>query len=98
MAYNHVTLVGNLVTDPVKSEVGKREKSSFQIGVDRYMGKDNPQEVDFFQIVAWGKLAEICNSHLLKEKKVLIDGRVQITNEESKWITEIIAENVKFLK
>ncbi|MDD4527004.1 MAG: single-stranded DNA-binding protein [Candidatus Margulisbacteria bacterium] len=100
-AYNHVTLVGNLVKDPDTKKVGKKSKTDFTIAVERYAGKDKEPEVDFFNIVSWGKLAEIGGEYLKKGKKVLVDGRVQIrsyeVDKQRRWITEVIAENLKFL-
>ena len=99
--YNHVTLVGVLVTDPEIENIGKKTKAIYQIGVDRYCGKDKKSEVDFFNIVSWGKLAEITNEYLEKGKRVLVDGRIQVRSSEEdgkrRWITEVVAENIKFL-
>jgi single-strand DNA-binding protein len=100
-AYNHVTLVGNLTKDPEQTYVNKKCKSSFTVAVERYYGKDKESEVDYFNIITWGKLAEVASEYLVKGKKVLIDGRIQVRSYETegvrKWITEIIAENLKFL-
>jgi single-strand DNA-binding protein len=100
--YNHVTLVGNLVKDPETKKIGKKTKSDFILAVNRYAGKDKDFEVDYFNIVSWGKLAEICHDYLKKGKKVLVDGSVQIRtyvkDEEKKWVTEIVAKNLKFLE
>ena len=99
--YNHVTLVGNLVKDPEIKVVNKRSKANFVIAVERNFGKDKPEVVDYFTIVSWGKLAEVCGTYLKKGKKVLVDGRIQIRAYESenqkKWVTEVVAENCKFL-
>jgi single-strand DNA-binding protein len=101
-AYNHVTLVGNLAKDPETKKVGKKSKTDFTIAVERYMGKDKEAEIDYFNIVTWGKLAEVASEFLQKGKKVLIDGRIQVrtykgNDDERKWITEVVAENMKFL-
>lgn len=100
-AYNHVTLVGNLVKDPETKKIGKRSKTDFTLAVERYIGKDKEAEVDFFNIVSWGKLAEIGAEYLKKGKKVLVDGRIQVrsyeVDKQRRWITEVIAENLKFL-
>ncbi len=99
--YNHVTLVGNLTKDPEQTYIGKKCKSSFSVAVERYYGKDKESEVDYFNIIAWGKLAEVASEYLVKGKKVLVDGKVQVRryddNGERKWITEVVAENLKFL-
>jgi len=100
-AYNHVTLVGNLVKDPEMTKIGKKNKSTFTIAVDRYLGKDKDASVDYFNIVTWGKLAEVAGEFLAKGKKILVDGRIQIrtykNDNERKWITEVVADNMKFL-
>ena len=101
-AYNHVTLVGNLVKNPEVKKVGKQSKTDFVLAVQRYLGKDKEEAVDYFNVVSWGKLAEVCGSHLQKGIKVLVDGRIQIRtykkDDERKWITEVVAENMKFLQ
>lgn len=100
-SYNRITLVGNLVKDPEIKKVGKQSKADFTLAVERYLGKDKEPAVDFFNVVSWGKLAEVCGSFLNKGKKVLVDGRIQVRtymkDEERRWITEIVAENLKFL-
>ncbi len=100
-AYNHVTLVGNLVKDPETKKVGKRSKTDFTLAVERFAGKEKEAEVDFFNVVTWGKLAEIGGEYLKKGKKVLVDGRIQVrsyeVDKQRRWITEVIAENLKFL-
>ena len=70
--------------------------------MERYAGKDKEPEVDFFNIITWGKLAEVAKEFLQKGRKVLIDGRIQVRSYEGnsgerKWITEVVAENMKFL-
>ena len=100
--YNHVTLVGNLVRNPEVTKVGKKSKTTFTLAVERYAGKDNEPEVDFFNIVTKGKLADICGEYLKSGKKVLVDGRIQVRSfecedKQRRWITEVIAENIKFL-
>ena len=101
--YNHVTLVGVVTVNPVEVIENKRRKTSFVLGVDRYTGKDTQKEVDYFNIVTFGKLAEICYQYLKAEKKVLVDGRLQVREDEEadygrRWITEVIAENLMKLK
>jgi len=101
-AYNHVTLIGTLKDDPETKKIGKQTKTAFTIGCERYAGQNKPYEVDFFNIVLWGKLAEIAGEFLKKDKKILVDGRLQVrhygdSGENRRWITEVIGENLKFL-
>jgi len=99
--YNHVTLVGNLVKNPETEKVGKKTKTTFTIGVERYAWKDNEPEVDYFNIVTHGKLADISGEYLKIGKKVLVDGMIQkrssVVDGCRSWITEIICDNLKFL-
>lgn len=100
-SYNRITLVGNLVRDPEVKKLKNQTKADFTLAVERYMGKDNKPVTDFFNVVSWGKLAEVCGSYLSKGKKVLVDGHIQIRtymkDKERQWITEVVAENLKFL-
>jgi len=106
MAYNHVMLIGNITGSSInQTEVGKRKKTEFAIAVERYTGKNESHpntEVDFFNIVAWGKLGDICFEYLTSGSKVLVDGMIQIRNTgkrgKRQWLTEIVAENIKFMK
>ncbi len=99
--YNHVTLVGNLARDPEAKKCGEHTKTSFVVAVSRDMKRNGKTECDFIHVNAWGKLGEVCNDYLKKGKKVLVDGKLQISSYESdnekKWFTEIIADNIRFL-
>ena len=102
-AYNHVTLVGTLAQDPVTTKKSKSVTCKMTIGCERYAGKNKPVEVDYFNITTTGKLAEIASEYLKKDKKILVDGTIQVTMKEDNagkrtWITEVIAENIKFLR
>lgn len=99
--YNRITLVGNLVRDPEVMTWNDQPNTNFTLAVERYMGKDNKPVTDFFNVVSWGKLAEVCGSDLSKGKKVLVDGHIQIRSymkdKKRQWIAEVVAENLKFL-
>jgi single-strand DNA-binding protein len=60
------------------------------------------QEVSYFDISAWGKLAEICSAYLKRGKKIIISGKLK----QSRWKgqdgknrsnVQIIAQDIKFL-
>ena len=76
---------------------------NFTLAVDRpYRSQQGEKEADFIRIVTWGKLAEICANNLTKGRLVGVDGRLQIRSYEGqdgqrKYITEVVAETVKFL-
>lgn len=101
--YNHVILVGRIDDFPVMHKIDEcRTKASFNLSVNRPYKDSNGNDVfDFFNVVAWGKLAEVICEYFKKGDALLVDGRIQTRSYEqdggTKWITEIIAENVSML-
>ena len=74
--------------------------ATFTIAVDRGFGKD--KQADFFRIVVWDKLGELCANYLSKGRLVAVQGRLQNNNYETqtgekRFSTEIVATNVQFL-
>lgn len=73
--------------------------ASFTIAIDSGYG-DN-KRTDFVPIVAWEKLAEVCSSNLSKGRKILVEGRLQISEYEKdgqkRRSTDIVAQNIEFL-
>jgi len=105
-ALNKVQIIGNIVKAPVVKDMGKSQKvANFSVATNRIL-KDatgtKQEQVEFHNIVAWGKLAEIIEQYVLKWQKIYIEGRLQTRNwEDQPWvkryITEIIAENILML-
>lgn len=104
MNLNKVFILGNLVRDPeVRTTPGGQQVASFSIATNRVwynQAKEKNQEVEFHNIVAWGRLAEIAGQYLTKGKMVLIEGRIktrswQAQDGTKKYRTEIIAENMQ---
>ena len=77
---NKVMLIGNLGQDPeMRYTPSGRPLTKFQIAVDRRWKSadgEKKSETEWFNIVAWGKLAEICNQYLSKGRRVYIEGRL----------------------
>lgn len=106
MNLNRAQIIGNLTRDPEsRSTPTGQTVCSFSIATT-YSYKDaNGQKVEkpeYHNIVAWGKLAEICTQFLAKGRKVFAEGRLQTrewTSQEGQKRnrTEIIAENVILL-
>lgn len=101
---NKVLLVGNLTKDP-EQQFSKSGLAAANMGVAvnrTYMQEGvKKKEVDFFNIVAWGKQAEACCKYLHKGSSVLIEGRLRQEswekNGEKRSAVKIIAERVEFL-
>lgn len=60
------------------------------------------EQVEFHNVVLWGKLAEIANQYLTKGKRIFIEGRLQTRNWEAqdgtkRYRTEIVGENLIML-
>jgi single-strand DNA-binding protein len=78
---NKIMLIGNLGRDPEMSytPTGKAV-TKFSLAVsrrwrDRESGEQR-EETTWFNVVAWDRLAETCNSYLHKGSKVFIEGRM----------------------
>ncbi len=102
--YNKVFLIGNLTRDPeVRYTTSGLPVARFAIAVNRPGNKKagTPGEVDYINIVAWRRLAEICKEYLKKGKPVEIEGRLQIRKYEQggekKTYTEVIADSMQML-
>ena len=77
---NKVMLIGRLGQDPeMRYTPSGKPLTKFQIAVNRsWTSAENEKktETEWFTIVSWGKLAEICNQYLKKGHQVYIDGRL----------------------
>ncbi len=103
---NKVILVGRLGKDPeVRVTGGGQSVASFSIATnEKWTGKNGePEErTEWHNIVAWGKLAELCRDYLNKGSQVYLEGRLQTREYEDKdkikrRTTEINAREVVFL-
>ena len=103
---NIAILIGRLTKDPELRYIPSTGKAvaTFAIAVDRpFTTKDGQKQVDFFNIVVWGKLAENCANYLAKGRMAGIKGQIQNRSYdtqagEKRYVTEIIADTVQFLE
>lgn len=104
--YNKAFLIGNLTRDPeLRYTTSGIPVARFAIAVNRFKKKGEApgsQDVDFINIVAWRRLAEICGEYLKKGRPVAIEGRLQIRNYTGKdgqprTMTEVVADNMQML-
>ena len=75
---------------------------NFSIAVNRRKRADGQQETDFFNIVAWRQLAELCSRYLVKGRKVAVFGSIQTRSYEAqdgskRTAFDIVADEVEFL-
>ena len=103
---NKVILVGNLGKDPeVRFTPGGQAKASFSVATTEKWKDQQGQlqeRTEWHNIVVWGKQAETCGQYLSKGRQVFIEGRIKTRSYDDKdgnkkYITEIVAQNVRFL-
>lgn len=106
MNLNKAMIIGNLTRDPeVRTTPQGTSVASFGVATNLVWvdaSGQKQEKVEFHNIVAWRKLADICGQYLKKGSKVYIEGRLQTRD----WVgqdgvkrfrTEIIAENMIML-
>lgn len=100
---NKIMIIGRLGKDPeIRYTSSGRPVANFSVATNRnWTATDGERrtETEWFNIVAWGNLAEICNEILNKGDRVYIDGRLQTrkwqdANEVWKSRVELIANEV----
>ncbi len=103
---NKVILVGNLGADPtIRYTPNGTAVANFNIATsETFKNKNGEKETrtEWHRVVAWAKLAEICNEYLKKGKQVYIEGRLQTRSWEDqsgtkKYSTEVVARDMVML-
>ena len=101
---NKAILIGNLTRDPeVRTTGSGTTVCTFTIAVNRRFQNQAGERVsDFFNIVAWRQLGELCGKYLSKGRKVSVIGEIQNRSYDAKdgskrYITEIIADEIEVL-
>ncbi|OGC55470.1 hypothetical protein A3A78_00745 [candidate division WWE3 bacterium RIFCSPLOWO2_01_FULL_41_18] len=99
---NKVTLIGNLTRDPeMRFTPQGHAVTNFGVATNRdwKVEGDRREETEFHNVIAWNKLAELCNQLLKKGTKVYIEGRLQTRDwTDDKGVkhyrTEIVSEDM----
>jgi len=101
---NKVFLIGNLTRDPeMRATSAGVSVCNFSIAVNRrFRNQNGQQETDFFNIVAWRQLGELCGKYLSKGRKVAVTGSIQTRTYEAqdgskRNAFDIVADEVEFL-
>ncbi len=85
---NKVMIIGHLGRDPeMRYTPSGRPVTTFSVATSRSWNTvdgERHQETEWFNIVAWGNLAEICKQYLTKGQQVYIEGRLQTRKWEDK--------------
>lgn len=103
---NKVQLTGHLGADPEMRYTAQGSAvTTFRVASNRtWRDKDGNthEETEWFRIVAWDKLGEICNQYLTKGTRVYIEGRLQTRkwtdrDGQDRYTTEVIAQDMIIL-
>ncbi len=96
-------VIGWLEDEPeVRQTPSGRAVASFSISTARHWTSsegEKHEEKEWFNVVAWGALAEMCREHLLKGQQVYIEGRLQTRGWEDShgrkhFRTEVVAQEM----
>jgi len=99
-------IIGNLGADPeMRYTANGSAVTNFNVATNRvYTTRDGErrEETEWFRVVAWERLAEICSQYLAKGRSVYVEGRMQTRSWEgqdgnTRYTSELIAQEVEFL-
>jgi single-strand DNA-binding protein len=103
---NKVMVIGYVGRDPeMRYTSSGKPVMSFSVGATRSWTSaegERREETEWFNVVAWGNLAEICKQYLSKGRHVYVEGRLQTRSwddQEGKkcFRTELVAREMIML-
>ncbi len=103
---NKVMIIGNLGADPeMRYTPSGSPVTNFRVAATRrWTGPDGEprEETEWFNVVAWDKLAERCNEYLRKGSRVYIEGRLRTRSwdgpdGQKRYRTEVVAQQMMML-
>lgn len=104
MNFNRAVIVGRLTRDPeIRALPSGQSLASFGMATNRVWVNQNGEKqeaTEYHNVVAFGKLADICSRYLAKGRLALIEGRLQTRSWQDqdgnkRYRTEIIADNMQ---
>jgi len=103
---NKVIIIGNVTRDPeVKQTVSGQPIATFGVATNRDWITRNGEKhtsSEFHEVVAWSKLADICNKYIRKGKLIYIEGYLKTRSWDTpdgtrKFRTEIVINDLIML-
>ncbi len=103
---NKLMVIGHLGRDPeMRYTPSGKPVTTFSVATSRtWQSADGErhEDTEWFNVVAWGGLAEICNQHLQKGMQVYVEGRLQTRRWEDAegnkhFTTELVAKEMIML-
>lgn len=102
---NKFIMIGRNTNDvELRTTQSQTAVANFSVAVKRPFKKDNGEyESDFFNCVAFGKIAEKINKYVRKGDLVGVEGRLQVRkytdkNGNNRTATDVLVENIEFLQ
>lgn len=105
---NKVIIIGNLTRDPVmKVTQSNQPVVTFGVATNRqWSTRDNQKHgsTEFHEVVAWAKLAEICDKYIRKGNLVYIEGYLKTrswedtSGEGKRYRTEVVVQDIIMLE
>lgn len=101
---NKTILLGRLTKAPEIrfTQTNNTKVALFSLAVNRrYVKQGEERQADFFNIVAYSKLADFVEKFLKQGIQICVNGRLQTRNYEDKngikrYVTEVVAEEIDF--
>jgi single-strand DNA-binding protein len=106
MCLNRVLVIGNLGRDPeMRYTPGGQAVTSFSLAATRTWSTSNgdrQEATEWFNVITWGSLAEICNQYLTKGRRVCVEGELRTRGWEQPdghkhFRTELVANEMIML-
>ena len=103
---NKVIIIGNIGEQPeMRFTPRGKPVTSFRVATNRVYttaGGERKQETEWFNVVAWNRLAEQCNQFLSKGRLVYVEGSLhthtwQGQDGQKRYRAEVVANRVIFL-
>ena len=96
---NVTILTGRITKDLELKQAGQTTVTNFSLAVDNPFNRD---DTSFFDVVSFGKTAELLNNYCSKGSKILIEGNLKqdrFTDKEGKnrSVVRVVANRVEFL-
>ena len=103
---NKVLLIGNLTRPPeLRYTPSGQAVADLRLAVNHdytTQSGERRQEACFLTVIVWGKQAESCGEYLDKGSPILVEGRLQTRDWETRdgqkrTVVEVVAERVQFM-
>ena len=96
---NNIKLLGRLSTEIELEKSGEHKYGRFNLAVPR---RGKKEEADFINCVVFGKTADVMFEYCRKGHRILLDGRLQISqyekNGEKKSNYSVVVDSIEFIE